>query len=187
VLAAGTIVTVTARFSIVVMPMLVSATRADGLVLLGRILRVVFAVALIGSTLMALLAEPIFALAFGDEFTRSVPPLLILLPGIVAWALNTTASAGLQAFDLPGRSSWSQAGAVAITVVGLILTLPRYGIVGAAATSSVAYTCALGITMCFLARECGFAPRQVLALHRLPTDVRVLARRSDRSESATSA
>lgn len=90
---------------------------------------------------------------YGTDFAASTVPLRILVPGVVAWTTNRVASAALQAFDLPGRSSASMLVALAVTIVGLVALLPAHGIRGAAVTSTMAYGAALTTTLFFLRRH----------------------------------
>ena len=177
VLTASTIIVVFGRISSVVLPLVARAERAEGLLLLERILRVVLVASLASAVVLALIARPFFVFVFGDEFSDSVQPLILLLPGIIAWSVNMNASAGLQAMDLPGRTSWSQLGATVVTIIGLAISLEPFGILGAAVTSTCAYLTALCISITFLVRDCGFPALRVLAFTRLPSDIKILAQK----------
>ena len=50
-----------------------------------------------------------------------------------------------------------------VTVVGLVLTIPRFGIEGAAATSSVAYGVAFALSLVFLRSAIGISLRRSLS------------------------
>ncbi len=85
-------------------------------------------------------AAPLFVpLLYGHAFDGIVAPLLLLLPGALATTGTTVANACLAALGRPGVTSLAETLALAITGAGLWYTLPRFGIAGAAAVSSVAY------------------------------------------------
>lgn len=79
-------------------------------------------------------------LLYGEVFSRAVAPLLVLLPGAVLLCGSATASSCLVSAGRPGSSMVAELVGLAVTVVGLPLVLPRFGIVGAAGLSSAAYT-----------------------------------------------
>lgn len=121
-------------------------------------------------------AEPLLPALYGEEFERSVAPLRILLPGVVAWSLNRVASAGLQASSLPGLTSVSMSVSLGLTCVGLAVLLHPLGIVGAAITSSIAYATGLVVSIVFLVRRCGVAAHALVAFTALRDDLRELRR-----------
>ncbi|MFV0463762.1 MAG: lipopolysaccharide biosynthesis protein [Nostocoides sp.] len=117
--------------------------------------------ALLGSTSVAvalgIVAPWLLPTVYGAEFAGAVTPLWLLLPGAVFWSGSSIVSAGLRAAGAPGRASLVQIAGIAITVAGLLLTLPRFGILGAAATSTVAYAVTFLATAVTLHRRSGFS------------------------------
>jgi O-antigen/teichoic acid export membrane protein len=79
-------------------------------------------------------------LFFGAAFGPAVPATLILLPATVLLGLNYVMSDALRGAGRPGTVSSCEAIGSVVTVGGLLLMVPRFGIVGAAITSLVAYT-----------------------------------------------
>ena len=73
------------------------------------------------------------------SFTGVVVPLLILLPG--AWAADMTQvlTMALTSFNRPSEASKAQLYAGVTTAIGLAFLLPRFGVIGAAWTTTVAY------------------------------------------------
>jgi O-antigen/teichoic acid export membrane protein len=86
---------------------------------------------------VAALASTVFPILFGPGFHGALVPLWILLPGQVAFDLANTLSQKLMADGQPGVVSRAWVAAAAVTAVGLALTVGPYGIVGAAAVTSV--------------------------------------------------
>jgi O-antigen/teichoic acid export membrane protein len=89
----------------------------------------------------------------------------------VAYVVNLVVRQCANALGRPQYSSWGQIVALVLTVAGLPLVLPRFGIAGAAVISSVAYVTRLTITMTLL-RKVG-----VTGTTPGPDDVRWLVRR----------
>lgn len=120
---------------------------------------------LAGVTLAAiplwLLSEPILRLFYGAEFLPALPPLRILLPGVVLLAVGK-----VLAGDLSGRDR-RLASTVALSLAFLcnlgldLLWIPRYGIVGAAWASNVAYAAQTAFLALLFWRISGVSPLQL--------------------------
>lgn len=79
-------------------------------------------------------------LVFGAAFSGSILACRILLPGSVMLGLNAVLYNGSSALGRPGLPSCAEALSMIVTAVGLYFLVPRYGYIGAAIVSSVAYT-----------------------------------------------
>ncbi len=95
---------------------------------------------LISSLLLLLLAKPLITIFFGSIFLPSVKPLILLLPGIIAFGIG-----GLLAADLSGRGKpeFAVFSSFACFIVDIILNfilIPRFGVSGASIASSIAYS-----------------------------------------------
>ncbi len=105
---------------------------------------------------------PAILVLFGWEFTGSIVPFLLLLPGIAALG-----GASVLASDLLTRQkthynvtvAWST---LAVSAGLNLLLIPILGIAGAAITASVAYTMALGLWTRFYLRESGRSFRELV-------------------------
>jgi len=82
-------------------------------------------------------------LVFGPAFEDSALACRILLPGTVALGLNQVLYEGARALGQPAIPSYAQGAAAAVTLLGLYLFVPRFGFIGAAMVSTVAYSCVL--------------------------------------------
>lgn len=121
-----------------------SAAAARGsLDIVVRATRSVLAAATLAAIGLAATAWFLIRLIYGAAYDESYVLMLLLLPGIVAWAANYSVIAGLQSIGRPGRASIAQAYGAAVTVVGLFVLLPTIGAAGASITSTVAYVTAL--------------------------------------------
>lgn len=101
----------------------------------------VASVAVLG--LIGLTARFVLPFVFGDDFSEAVTPLLILLPGAFATDMTQVYTTSLASFNRPQDASKAQIAAAVATAIGLATLLPRYGITGAAITTSVSYWVAL--------------------------------------------
>jgi O-antigen/teichoic acid export membrane protein len=81
----------------------------------------------------------LIAPVFGDEYTGALAAFFWLLPGIIAGAGARVQSNCIAASGRPEWNMYVAVGIVSINVMGNILLIPRYGIVGAACATSLAY------------------------------------------------
>lgn len=92
-------------------------------------------------------------LIYGSAFAGAIGPTMILLGGSVAWGGQLVASQCANALGRPSYSSIGEVIAVLVTVVGLVIVVPPYGITGAAFVSLAAYVIRLAVTLLLLRRE----------------------------------
>jgi O-antigen/teichoic acid export membrane protein len=102
---------------------------------------------------LALVTPVIVPLLYGSAFVGAVDPTIILLGGSVAWGGQLVAAQCANALGHPSYSSISEVTGVLVTVVGLVIFVPLYGITGAAVVSLVAYVTRLAVTLGLLRRE----------------------------------
>jgi len=110
----------------------------------SKMISVKAAVASFALTLAAAaLAVPIapFAIVhlFGKDFAGSVLPFLILLPGITIFSVTNVLATYILGIGKPGFNTVISFVALIFTVVLNVVLIPRYGISGAAAASSISY------------------------------------------------
>ena len=88
----------------------------------------------------ALVAKPLVALVYGEQYLPSVPPFLVLCCAIVFYGATSVISNYFASCGQPWFSVWIWP-AAAILNVGLNLyCIPRWGIVGAATSSLLTYS-----------------------------------------------
>lgn len=102
---------------------------------------------------LALVTPVVVPLVYGSAFTEAVVPTIILLGGSVAWSGQMVAAQCANALGRPGYPSIGEITVVSVTVVGLVIFVPLYGITGAAAVSLAAYVARLAVTLLLLRRE----------------------------------
>ena len=100
---------------------------------------VVSAITLVASICVAISLSWLINPIFGEEYEEVVPLLWWLLPGIIAGAGSRIFANCIAAAGKPEWNMYSSFGMVAINVVGNVILVPEYGIVGAAWATSLAY------------------------------------------------
>ncbi len=114
----------------------------------------------------AVLALPIapFAIVhlFGKDFAGSVLPFLILLPGIAIFSVTNVLAAYMTGIGKPGLNTLISFVALVFTVVLNLLLIPRFGISGAAAASSVSYIILSCLTVIIFVKLSGLTWRETV-------------------------
>jgi O-antigen/teichoic acid export membrane protein len=119
--------------------------------------RINLSLVLIMSIGLGALAEAFIPVYFGPEFSPAVGPLMVLLPGIVGFAVSRPIFAiGQGKGEL--RSLVLTTGGAATLNLGLNLVLiPEYGMLGAAVATSIGYG-SMSLLHIWTARQIGFDP-----------------------------
>ncbi|MBI4507865.1 MAG: oligosaccharide flippase family protein [Chloroflexi bacterium] len=116
----------------------------------------------LGLAVVAPLAVP---LLFGAAFAGAVVPLLLLLPGTVAFALTNVLASALAGWGRPGLNAWASTLCFAVTAGLALLAIPPWGTAGAALAMSAGYLAGTAATLALFARQAGLPLRALL----LPT------------------
>jgi len=90
--------------------------------------------------LLLIPASAIMILLILPAFGPALPPLLVLLPAVVALSGTFVVSGYLSGIGKPGIVSTASLISLAVNVAANVILIPSYGIVGAAAASLVSYT-----------------------------------------------
>lgn len=88
---------------------------------------------------LAIVAPLLLELVFGSEFRPAATALRLLLLGAVAYDVLVVMGTKLYSDGRPGEAARAALVGAVITVVGLVVFVPRFGIEGAAGVTSVAY------------------------------------------------
>jgi antigen flippase len=127
----------TAAFGNVAFPQIARGLRVDEIA--KSAVRGAFTVSLFGVGVVTLLAPMVVPILYGDGFGAVSRLLFFLAPGAVFFAVNQVLGDVLRGRGMPGLVARCEWVGVALTVVGLGLLVPRFGALGAAATSSLSY------------------------------------------------
>jgi O-antigen/teichoic acid export membrane protein len=135
----------------------------------ARITRLVFDVSVLLAILIALLAQPLLPLVYGQAFQRSTGALLLLLPGIAIFSIVNVLASYLAGVGNPQLNVVVALAGLAITLVLDFGLIPRLGITGAAIASTVSYTASTILTIGFFIQKTHLRVAEVLLI--TPQDV----------------
>jgi O-antigen/teichoic acid export membrane protein len=158
---------------IVLLPRLAALHRAEGTrrQLTPIIARWITMAGLMMAIALALTSDWIVPLAFGVEYAETATVLLWLLPGVVAYSCVNVLSPDLLARGRPDLNGWTAGAALAINIVGNLILIPFYGVIGAALASTLAYLAAALITILFYARLSHNRAWDVMRMGRTDWDI----------------
>lgn len=86
-----------------------------------------------------ILVGPVVRLLYGEAFGGAILATRLLLPGVLALGLNGVLMNHFGAAGMPPVTWFAPAAALALNVALNCAVIPRYGVAGASATSSLAY------------------------------------------------
>ena len=126
-------------FATVLFPKISSLKKSEADNFTPKIVRHTFFIMLVISLFLIFLANSLIKLFFGSVFLSAVMPLIILLPGIIAFGVGGVLAADLGGRGKPQFAVYSSFTCLMINIPLNILLIPKIGISGAAVASSVAY------------------------------------------------
>ena len=115
--------------------------------LLARMLRLTMYLNLIVLVPLWLLAPTMLRILFGPSFVEATSAFRWLLVAAIAWSASSIVIRGLQGFGYPGLTTIARFFSAGVSVVALIILLPRMGITGAAISSLIGYTVLFGVSL----------------------------------------
>jgi O-antigen/teichoic acid export membrane protein len=93
----------------------------------------------LGAITIGLLGAIIVPFAFGSAFRDAVPLLVVLMPAALMLGMNDILSTAFLGIGRPDITSKGEVVGLVVTVAALSTLLPRYGVLGAALASLLAY------------------------------------------------
>lgn len=145
----------------------------DAKATIGRSFRTSLISLLLACSALYVFAPFLIRRVFGPAFEGSIVACRILLPGALMIGMNQVLYNGSSALGRPGLPSCAEGISMAITAVGLYVLVPRYGYIGAAIVSSIAYTVSFFVMLVLGRHLLGLGLRTLLL-----GDNRVTANRS---------
>ena len=142
-------------FALVIFPQVSSVERKEADRITPVVCRNAVFLTLIGALVMLVVSRQLILFVFGPSMTPALLPLWLLLPGIVSVAAVRVISSYLSGIGKPILTTYIAGGAVILTVALDLLLIPPYGISGAAAASSIVYTCTAIASVWVFNRESG--------------------------------
>jgi O-antigen/teichoic acid export membrane protein len=130
--------------------------------MIGQSFRTALAWLLVCCGLLFVAAPFLIHFVFGTAFDGSILACRILLPGALVTGLNQVLYSGASALGRPGLPSIAECVSMAVTAVGLYLLIPRYGYIGAATVSTIAYSISFLLMLGLAHRILGLRIRDLL-------------------------
>lgn len=121
----------------------------------ARVNRSLWPLTMIFALLIAAAAVVFVPLLFGSEFSGSIAPLWLLVPGITASAMGVVASAYLAGIGRPQAGAWASGVNIVVNIGLNLVLIPLFGIGGAAVASSISYAVGSGLLVFWFMRESG--------------------------------
>ena len=126
----------------VLFPRIASFDKSDARKFTPIVCRQTVALTGVACCLLLATANVLVPFVFGQAYSPSILPLLILMPGVFMFAIWKVLHADLVAQGFPLKYSATAAVAMATMVALDLILIPRWGINGAALASTIAYTAA---------------------------------------------
>jgi O-antigen/teichoic acid export membrane protein len=134
-------------FASTLYPRVAGGHKTDAPYRISKVLKLNLFLTGMGAVLLSVLTPLLIPLLFGSNFTSSIYPAMILLLGSVFLGCNYVLSDGLRGMGHPLITSIGETAGAGMTVLGLILLLPTFGIIGAAWVSVISYAVVFLILM----------------------------------------
>lgn len=103
----------------------------------------------IGALILALIGQFLISFLYGNAFQEAYYPLLALLPGVILLGAAKVLTAEILGRGYPQYNSLISGLGLAVTIVGDLIMIPRFGVMGAAVSSSLSYTVILIMSVGF--------------------------------------
>jgi O-antigen/teichoic acid export membrane protein len=134
------VVTIAGALSVILLPAAARRNPEAGNRLVIASLHVTLLLGGVMAGAIAVTADLLLPLIYGSGFEGSALPLRLLLPGAVLYAGAAILWTGLYAVNRPFTATVTQLPGLVVTIAGLVIFLPSYGIEAAAIISTVAYS-----------------------------------------------
>jgi O-antigen/teichoic acid export membrane protein len=130
-----------------------------------RVFRITLGLTALGALGLALVGRPAINFVFSSTFIGAYVPMLVLLPGVVLLGGAKVLTNEIAGRGYPHYNSINSGLALVLTVVLDLVLIPRYGVLGAALASSIAYAAifltAIGFYLTVSRRASGASPVQM--------------------------
>ena len=119
----------------------------------------VFQVTLAGALIAAAAAPFAIPWIFGKAYEGAVLPFILLLPGIATWSYMSVLSNSLAGMGQQQVNIHSALLCLSINIVGDLVAIPKFGVLGAASISTLAFCITALYTVVMYAKITGTKPR----------------------------
>lgn len=139
-----------------------SGSREDGVGIFAQGVRLASLVAF-GACILLMAVTPLaVVMLFGSNFRAAIPPALVLVPAASFLGLNFVLEEGLRGLGYPYPALHAELAGLAVTGLGLALTLRPLGIMGAAVSSLAGYSTVTVALFASARRHAGTSPAALL-------------------------
>lgn len=114
----------------------------------------------------AILGPRLVRLFYGSEFADAGVALRLIIPGVVAYSVVAVLSRYLSGRGRPGAGTLILLFGLAVNIAANLILVARFGILGAAAASSLSYTLTALVTLVFFIRISGRGVTETLIVRR---------------------
>lgn len=147
-------------------PHVTAASRERAIQVTARFCRALVVVVLTAAVALLALGRPLVELLFGSAYEPAVVALLLLIPGAAVFSSAKLLTALLAARGHPQIPSAIAGLGVAVNVPLNLALIPRWGIAGCAAASSITYALLSVVIVTVIARRYGIPVRELLVIRR---------------------
>jgi O-antigen/teichoic acid export membrane protein len=148
--------------------------KADAAKIAALLTRSTIAVALVTAVPAFILGPRLVRFVYGTEFADAGVALRLILPGVVAYSVVAVLSRYIVGQGRPGIGTLVLLTGLAANIVCNLVLIPRFGILGAAASSSISYGATALVTLAVFRRLSGRGWAETLVVRR--RDIQAVAR-----------
>jgi O-antigen/teichoic acid export membrane protein len=130
----------------------------------NRALRVLLPVLGLSAIVLGVSARWLVTFVYGSSFSGAAEALILLLPGLMALSFETVLMSFLAGEGSPRIVYWAPLVGLIVNLAANLFAIPRWGIDGAAATSSIGYIIVLLLVLRYYLRSTRSPPGAVLLL-----------------------
>jgi O-antigen/teichoic acid export membrane protein len=150
---ADTLLLVPVTIGMILLPRVAAETTARQEQVTARVLRHTALLMIVLCAAVAVAIDPVVRLLYGPGFTAAIAATRCLLPGVWALGLCGVLMNHFAGQGLPAVTMAAPAAALILNVSLNLVVVPRFGIAGAAATSSLAYLLMLAVSLAVFLRR----------------------------------
>lgn len=141
-------------------------SRVNRIAKTNRTLRVLVPLLLFSAIILGVTAKWVVVLLYGTQFSSAAPALVLLLPGLVALSVETVIMSFLAGEGSPRVIYWGPFVGLVANLGGNLFVIPRWGIDGAATTSTIGYGLVFALVLGYYLRWTGSSIGHVFLLRR---------------------
>src|ERR1700730_4173147 len=141
--------------SLVMFPLVSSLSRAEADRITPKVCRNTLLATALAAIVLFLASRPLLRLFFTDAMAPALQPLWLLLPGAVCLSVGKVIASYLSGIGRPVYATWIATANVGLTVILDVILIPRFGIAGAAAATSIVYIVLTAASIVVFMRESG--------------------------------